>query len=40
MALDGGVYFIDEFPYNSSGKITRFVVKDMAIEFHKNSKKN
>lgn len=37
--LDGGIYFIDEFPMNCSGKITRFVVKKMAIEFFNNRHK-
>lgn len=33
--LQGGVYFVDELPLSSTGKIARREVKQMAIEFYK-----
>lgn len=30
--LDGGVYFVSAMPLTASGKITRYLVKQMAIE--------
>lgn len=33
--LEGGVYFIDEFPLTASGKIIRAKVKEIAQNFYR-----
>lgn len=36
--LDGGIYFIDEFPMTASGKIIRSKVKEMAQQLYEANK--
>lgn len=36
--LDGGVYFINEFPMTPSGKVVRSKVKEMAQTFYDSKK--
>lgn len=36
--LRGGVYFVDELPVNSGGKIDRICLKKMVIELSRNRK--
>lgn len=38
--LDGGVYFVDEFPMTPSGKIIRQKVKDIAQNLYQQRKLN